>query len=86
LAIAAENIIKIFGKGGNNNVNCGYYSGNYNNCPNNGYQDKYGDPPGFRRISPYILEYVGKGDNYCGGYNNNFYNQQPNNGGFNNNW
>lgn len=82
LAVAAENIIKIFG-GGNNYNNNNYYSGgyNYNSCqgPNNGYHDKYGDPPGFRRISPYILEFVGdgrnnNGGNYCdcnGNYNNN---------------
>lgn len=84
VTIAVENILKIFGKGNNNYSGSNYYGGGYNcDCPNNGYHDKYGDPPGFRRISPYILEFVGNGNNgnYNGGYNN--YNQPQGNGFYN---
>lgn len=74
LSIAAENIVGIFGNGNpnarnNNNNNYGWNNGNgwnnngYNRDPyNNGYQDKYKDPPGFRRVSPFILEWVGVGN------------------------
>ena len=56
LAMAAENVVRIFGKNDYNNQQ-GY--GYYNDPYQNGYQDKYKDPPGYRRISPFILEYVG---------------------------
>lgn len=68
LAIAIENVLRIFTDynpqqvipqpqlGGNPPQ---YQGGYYSPYPNNGYQDKYKDPPGFRRISPYIIEWVG---------------------------
>lgn len=81
LVMMIDNVSKIFGR---NNYDQGYYQGNgfggagvgygYNNqAPGNGYQDKYKDPPGFRRISPFILEFVGK----PGEYNTPNYNYQP---------
>lgn len=82
LAIAADNIIKIFGGRSYGGNYSGYSGGYYNNCcPNNGYHDKYGDPPGFRRISPYILEFVGDDNNgNYGGYNNYYNNPNPHRG------
>lgn len=65
LAMAADNIVKIFG----NNHQDGYNQPGgygYNNSYQNGYQDKYKDPPGYRRLSPFILEYVeGPVDSRC---------------------
>lgn len=62
LAMAAENIVRIFGKT-NNQPEYGYRS-NYSDPYSNGYQDKYKDPPGYRRLSPFILEYVGDNPGY----------------------
>ena len=75
LAMAAENIVRVFKPGG---YSMGYVNqpqqgyGGYNQCPNNGYQDKYKDPPGFRRISPYILEWVGVDNSNNQQMNNNY--------------
>ena len=64
LTTAVDCIVKAFGTKPMPQINRGY-GYDYNN----GYQDKYKDPPGFRRISPYILEYVG--DNNNSSYSNN---------------
>ena len=86
LVMVIDNISKIFGRnnygsGGNcqgNNFSGGGY---YNQTYGNGYQDKYKDPPGFRRISPFILEFVAKPGEYStDNYNN--YQQNPGQGGW----
>lgn len=65
LTTAVDCIVKAFGTKPMPQNNRGYgYDYNY------GYQDKYKDPPGFRRISPYILEYVGENNNNSS-YSNN---------------
>ena len=63
ITTAVDCIVRAFGtkQSVQQNNNGGYGYGYYNN----GYQDKYKDPPGFRRISPYILEYVGENNNNC---------------------
>lgn len=72
VAMAVENISRIFGNNPNQPNNNYGGSGYYSNDPyNNGYHDKYKDPPGYRRVSPFILEYVG------GPVDNRHYNQHP---------
>ena len=66
LAMAADNIVRIFGN--NNQGSYSYSQPVYNDPYYNGYQDKYKDPPGYRRLSPFIIEYVGgpvDNRNYC---------------------
>lgn len=62
LVMVVDNVSNIFNK--NSNINCGNGPGGWNNPggrfnqqgqSSNGYQDKYKDPPGFTRISPFIL-------------------------------
>ena len=62
LTVAVDSIVRIFNGGGSTVPNYNY-GGYYNN---GGYNDT---PPGFRRISPCILEYVGPSRN--NNYNNN---------------
>lgn len=64
LIVAVDSIVRIFNGGGSTIPNYNY-GGYYNNM--GGYNDT---PPGFRRISPCILEYVGPSRNN-NNYNNN---------------
>ncbi len=57
---AVDCIVRAFGKPGTVLPNNGY---------GHEYLDKYKDPPGFRRISPYILEYVGNSNYHTNNYN-----------------
>lgn len=78
LTMAADNIVRIFGGNGQNyGHNQSDYGGYYNDPYRNGYQDKYKDPPGYRRLSPFILEYVGGPVD-----SRNYYNNYSTNGGY----
>lgn len=62
LVLVAENLRSVFSPQGqyqNQPGSVGQGGYGYRDPYNNGYQDKYKDPPGFRRISPFILEWVG---------------------------
>lgn len=66
LTVAVDSIVRIFNGGGSTVPNYNY-GGYYNN--GSGYNDT---PPGFRRISPCILEYVGPSrNNNCNCNNSN---------------
>ena len=66
LTVAVDSIVRIFNGGGSTVPNYNY-GGYYNN--GGGYNDT---PPGFRRISPCILEYVGPSrNNNCNNNNSN---------------
>lgn len=58
VSMAVENIVRIFGNSSSGNYG-GYDYYNNNDPYYNRYQDKYKDPPGYRRLSPFIIEYVG---------------------------